>query len=1082
MNQDCFPSQKPNSGRSSASMTETAKRRRLVETPLNNMFRPTPGQSALIQNRLASILRTDSPPTPPQSASKEESPTPYLGNLKIEEDKPKIEQVQQQGELKEKTRQELYAEQLRLREESKRRQKATAEQARQLEIVKAEEKVVLLRQQKLEEMGVKPDPDVKPQPSPNPKPAVKVESDDDIIIDEEMTNKNICIGMVNTDIVVEKAPLNLIRDEQFEIVSLESEGKLSDNYSFKVTSRSQPPQFYGWVPFKDTKVLGPLVDHRLIWWDAVIPRGKATAARTPICIILYCRPDLLGTIGKYFESQRLYLKNPPFYNPACRYSNPHYMLDQSHYHHLHQQQQHQQHNHHQQISHQSNQQQHHYQYQRQSYHDYGGPHYRYDLPYTTHHQYTTGNPTNQGQKDIEMLLASIPSDVPQILLKKRKNKKKSGVIEILTDDSMDESDKEEETLDNGYVEGLKCHLMDHQIKGVSWMIDRENNQSSNGGILADMGLGKTIQTIALMASTMTSEDDRESGDPDHQITLIVTPLALVHQWVEEIISKTDKGKLRVLKHHGPNRARNPAVFKHYDVVVTTYQVVASDMPGDERKGRKKKRKDSFVVDDDDEEEVLKDGAKSDTESDAKSDAKAEEKAEAKPVTKKDYGPLFQIDWHRIVLDEAQFIKNRMTKASLSCATLKAAKRWCLTGTPIQNNVDELYSLLRFLRIQPLSDYPTFKKTISIPIMNGDTAIAMNRLKAVLMAVMLRRTKSVLGSSTATQDANGQETQQTEESDENSSLSKKLTLKLPTREKSDLLLQFSDHERALYELLMKRSKEAIDSMTGNQSRYMNMLCLLLRLRQACDHPQLILNAIDSDKDVLDIVSDAGNVSDSMYPKLCELCGRSNNGQTVDNTTPYCDDCIKVIKQSDGKEGHHGLFKTSTKIRKLMEILMETRDKNPGEKTIVFSQFTSMLDLVEGPLRRNGFAVCRYDGSMSSQLREKSLHMLKHDKKVTVMLISLKCGSLGLNLTAANRVILMDIWWNPALEEQAIDRVHRIGQRLPVHVTRLLIDNTVELKIVELQEKKAQLSKGALGDGLVKSAKLSASEIRSLFFNL
>ncbi|KAG1072030.1 hypothetical protein G6F42_025957 [Rhizopus arrhizus] len=97
----------------------------------------------------------------------------------------------------------------------------------------------------------------------------------------------------------------------------------------------------------------------------------------------------------------------------------------------------------------------------------------------------------------------------------------------------------------------------------------------------------------------------------------------------------------------------------------------------------------------------------------------------------------------------------------------------------------------------------------------------------------------------------------------------------------------------------------------------------------------------------------------------------------------------------------------------------------------------------------------------------------------MLISLKCGSLGLNLTSANRVILMDIWWNPALEEQAIDRVHRIGQRLPVHVTRLLIDNSVELKIMALQEKKALLTKGALDHGLVKNTKLTASEIRSLF---
>lgn len=344
-----------------------------------------------------------------------------------------------------------------------------------------------------------------------------------------------------------------------------------------------------------------------------------------------------------------------------------------------------------------------------------------------------------------------------------------------------------------------------------------------------MGLGKTIQTIALMASTMTSEsdDEEEETEEDHKITLIVTPLALIHQWVDEIITKTEKGKLRVLKHHGPNRTKNYATFKRYDVVVTTYQVVASDMPSTntDKKRKKKSIVDDFIVKDDE------------------FDTEEEEKKNHIPKhytpLKKDHGPLFQLKWHRIVLDEAQFIKNRTTKASLSCASLSAVKRWCLTGTPIQNNVDELYSLLRFLRIQPLCDYPTFKKHISIPIMNNETHIAMNRLKAVLMAVMLRRTKSVLGKTNTTEDANGEqidtETTTTTSSGSSSpkndeSLSKRLTLKLPTRQKTDILLHFTKNERALYQLLMTKSKDTIQSMVGNQNRYMNMLCLLLRLRQ------------------------------------------------------------------------------------------------------------------------------------------------------------------------------------------------------------------------------------------------------------
>lgn len=395
-----------------------------------------------------------------------------------------------------------------------------------------------------------------------------------------------------------------------------------------------------------------------------------------------------------------------------------------------------------------------------------------------------------------------------------------------------------------------------------------------------MGLGKTIQTMALIASTMTSEDasspksadtnnekeatleekaeEQEGEYKGRKITLIVAPLALIHQWVDEIESKTEPGKLRVLKHHGPNRTKNPAVFRLYDVVVTTYQVVASDMPSSSGKKSKKKKK------------PMEDGSSVNEEEDETEEAQDEEEEVESTTTsrnssrnnspfpsskftplKKDHGPLFQIKWYRVVLDEAQFIKNRLTKASISCATLNAVKRWCLTGTPIQNNVDELYSLLRFLRIQPLSEYATFKKTISIPMQNGDYGIAMSRLKAVLMAVMLRRTKSVLSTAEATATAESTTTKKKAEqqdvddpmtgstdsgtntpitTEENATLSKKLSLQLPTRTKQDVLLQFSDHEKGLYDILSRKTKDTIQSMVGKQNGYMNILCLLLRLRQ------------------------------------------------------------------------------------------------------------------------------------------------------------------------------------------------------------------------------------------------------------
>jgi hypothetical protein len=145
-------------------------------------------------------------------------------------------------------------------------------------------------------------------------------------------------------------------------------------------------------------------------------------------------------------------------------------------------------------------------------------------------------------------------------------------------------------------------------------------------------------------------------------------------------------------------------------------------------------------------------------------------------------------------------------------------------------------------------------------------------------------------------------------------------------------------------------------------------------------------------------------------------------------------------------------SSTKIDQLMKLLLETQRDNLGEKTIVFSQFIGMLNLCERPLRENKIGFVRYDGSMTATERDNAVQALQHDREINVILISLKCGSLGLNLTCANRVILLDQWWNPAVESQAIDRVHRFGQTRNVYVHRISINNTIEQRILQLQEEK------------------------------
>ncbi|TPX56979.1 hypothetical protein PhCBS80983_g04170 [Powellomyces hirtus] len=583
-------------------------------------------------------------------------------------------------------------------------------------------------------------------------------------------------------------------------------------------------------------------------------------------------------------------------------------------------------------------------------------------------------------------------------------------------------------------------LLPHQLKGVAWMKNREAG-SNAGGILADdMGLGKTVQTISLIVAN-------RSEDTKCKTTLIVAPLALIKQWEQEILTKTKKGTLKVLLYHGASRTKDPSRLKSYDVVITTFQVVASECP----KQSKTKKDDPDDI----------------------------------PKVIKDAGPLYKVKWFRIVLDEAQTIKNKATKSAIGCSSLNAQRRFCLSGTPIQNNVDELYSLLKFLQFKPFHEHVVFKSQISEPLARGRSKVAMDRLRAILQAVMLRRTKTTL-------------------------IDGKPVLNLPARNVTLENVQFAKVDLDYYNQLEEKMKKRLKSLQkdGYNKNYTNILCLLLRLRQACNHRALVGAGADKESE---IAPGKGNTEDddvdemmAMFKTLevdaanrqCTICFEQL--VSVPETQKQCDECMSKFVESEalkmntvssaGKKGKNSALVmeltknwfSSAKIDKTMEILDHLKETDPTSKTIIFSQFTTMLDVVEIPLRKKGYKFCRYDGSMPNPDREKSLEAIREDPNVTVMLISLKCGSLGLNLTVANRVIMLDMWWNPALEDQAIDRVHRIGQTRAVEVTRFAVEGTVEDRILALQMKKRALIEGALGDATFKrSKKMTVDELIGLF---
>ncbi|KAF5323139.1 hypothetical protein D9611_009212 [Ephemerocybe angulata] len=611
----------------------------------------------------------------------------------------------------------------------------------------------------------------------------------------------------------------------------------------------------------------------------------------------------------------------------------------------------------------------------------------------------------------------------------------------------------EDAIVPGFKDGIT--LLAHQIVGRAWMKERETGKKAGGILADDMGLGKTIQTLTRIVEGKPHQSDREDGWSG--CTLVVCPLSVVDQWKSEVEKMT---KLRVVKHQGPNRTTDPAALRNNHIVVTTYDTVKSEYDNytpsakDESKQATLKKKKSRDYSSD-----------SDSESDnfaAKLKAKSR-KAPAKKCA------LFGIRWWRIVLDEAHTIKNAKTKAATSCCELEAKYRWCLTGTPMQNNVSEVQSLFKFLRIKPYSDANRFNVDIGKPISSGRGAgRAMKRLQVVLKNIMLRRRK-------------------------NDTLNGKVLIELPKRTVEVVPCPFDAHEKNFYESLETKMETVLDKLMKDANgkgggAYMSVLLLLLRLRQACNHPLLVSKDFKKDSDAIESTpaKEGGEDPDDLVAafgqlaviRKCQMCttvlDSTNTGQGDWKT--HCTSCVPLAKEARLAELERP---TSAKIRKMISILREIEEREGNEKTIIFSQFTSMLDLIEPFLEDERVRYVRFDGSMKTAEREVSLNAIKTDPKVKVILISFKAGSTGLNLTACNNVILVDMWWNPALEDQAFDRAHRYGQTKDVWIYKLKVDGTVEDRILELQEKKRELANAALSGDKIKNMRLGMDDLLALF---
>ena len=357
------------------------------------------------------------------------------------------------------------------------------------------------------------------------------------------------------------------------------------------------------------------------------------------------------------------------------------------------------------------------------------------------------------------------------------------------------------------------------------------------------------------------------------------------------------------------------------------------------------------------------------------------------LLRRDEQALLGQQFHLVILDEAQQIKNAQTRAARVVGQLRADHRLCLTGTPLENHLGELWSLFHFLMPGLLGDATTFRRSYRTPIEKHADAARRENLVRRIRPFILRRTKD----------------QVAPELPPKSVILRPVELAGPQRELYETV-RASVHERVRAEIAAR----------GIAQSHIVVLDALLKLRQIC-----------------------------CDPRLC-----------------------KVVAAGHVKE--------SAKLQLLIEMLQELLPE--GRRVLIFSQFTSMLDLIEPELAKLGIAHVKLTGQTRD--RERPVKAFQSGK-APLFLISLKAGGTGLNLMAADTVIHYDPWWNPAVEDQASGRAHRIGQDKPVFVYKLIVSGSVEEKIASLQASKAALARGVLENDAGASLPLTSADIQALF---
>ncbi|GES57225.1 SNF2 family helicase/ATPase [Aspergillus terreus] len=647
---------------------------------------------------------------------------------------------------------------------------------------------------------------------------------------------------------------------------------------------------------------------------------------------------------------------------------------------------------------------------------------------------------------------------------------------------------------------------------ITGMVSDEEPPQSLGGLLADMmGLGKTLSILSLVVSSLPQSREWADMMPDAELvksspgirntktTLLVVPLSAVNNWVFQIKEHLKEDAVTYYVFHGSSRTTDVDELSKYDLVITTYSIVLSELAGR--------------------------GAK------------------------RGVSPLTKMNMFRIVLDEAHTIREQSAAQTQAIFKLHGQRKWSVTGTPIQNHLKDLYSVTRFIGLCPYDDRTQFGMHILSRFKSGDASVLAS-LRVLVDSFTLRRVKDKIDLPTrhdkiimltftekerqlheffrqesnvmmrviAGEDktkmkgrmyhhilkammilrqvsAHGKELLDAEDRERIKGLSVQDAIDLeeggsdPSSEVTDkkayeMFTLMQESSADVCAMCGKRLEEPASTDSGAPDRAACMAIVLPCFDVLCP------DCFAGWKPAFDAPSE--EVAAALRCQVCDgWIPVSYSSITVGGLQEYMVDQAQA-KQSRRQAKVLGEYEgPHTKTKALVEQLMATADESKrlqaaGErplKSVVFSAWTSHLDLIEIALKDNGLTgYTRLDGTMTLTARNKALAEFHSNDAITVLLATIGAGGVGLNLTAASKVYIMEPQYNPAAVAQAIDRVHRIGQTREVTTVQYLMKGSIEEKIFELAKKKQQLADLSMNRGKLDKKEVQEQrmrEYRSLF---